>query len=168
LAQCLCESVHLILCSLSLYGRVPSWEPGDMLNTRGTSINWTLLDPTKGKRPDKVVWVSVFKINASWTLRGADYVGVGGKGNSIGNRYERVGNWIKQGKPIWMPMICLPAEEPISFTDGRHRFAWARDHGVTSLPVQVPPKEARAIGAMFGTEVHVSEWIDPRDRRKRA
>jgi hypothetical protein len=101
----------------------------------------------------------VFKLDSSWSLRPDEYVGVGGTGNSIGNRYEKVGNWIKQGKPIWMPMLCLPSAEPISFTDGRHRFAWARDHGVTSLPIQVPSAEAKAVGDMFGTGIYISEWF---------
>jgi hypothetical protein len=39
----------------------------------------------------------------------------------------------------------------ITFTDGRHRVAWLRNHGVEALPVEVPPDQAATIQARLGT-----------------
>ena len=53
-------------------------------------------------------------------------------------------------------MVCLDQDGEISFTDGRHRFAWLRDHGLKVLPVQVPPEKALLIEARFGTTSRMS------------
>jgi hypothetical protein len=65
-------------------------------------------------------------------------------------RYERVGGWIRSTCQLFMPDITLEDGE-VAFGDGRHRFAWLRDHGVVALPVAVRPSQAMAIEARFGS-----------------
>lgn len=108
---------------------------------------------------DAIVWIDVGKLNASW--RGdKDYVGSGGNGG-IGDRYERFGRWLAEnGKPIWMPRVNFNnlTGWMIGFTDGRHRFAWLRDHGAKNLPITTDPMEVAEIRKRFGTRGRTS-WI---------
>jgi len=106
---------------------------------------------------DPIVWVNVRRLNLSWKRDRAYYVGVGARTNAAKrDRYKRVGDWVKSGREIWMPHVCLAENGHISFTDGRHRFAWMRDHGVKSIPVTTQPKDARRISEQFGSRTRQS------------
>jgi hypothetical protein len=107
--------------------------------------------------PDVVVWISVAKLDASWKNDGIYYVGVGacGPGNAKPTKYKAFGEWLKQGDPVWMPHIGI-SDGHVSFSDGRHRFAWLRDHGVRTLPVTVSPGIAAEIRRRFGTQSRTS------------
>jgi hypothetical protein len=104
---------------------------------------------------DEVVWVDVTKLDRCWR-ESSDYVGPGGTGANIRGRYEDVGEHITAGNPLLMPSVCLDEAGIITFTDGRHRVAWLRDHGVEALPVEVPPDQAATIQARFGTTCRAS------------
>ncbi len=104
------------------------------------------------------MWVSVKKIDRSWRKDVGFHIGCGGTKHAIAGRYRRFGRWIRRREPIWMPAVCL-GDEDIAFTDGRHRFAWLRDHGVRFLPVQVPPEEANAIRERFGAAIRKSKLV---------
>ena len=73
---------------------------------------------------DPLVWVSVALIEEKWKLAVDDYIGPGGRGKAIENRYERVGMWLRKNGEIHAPIMCLDERGNPSFTDGRHRFAW--------------------------------------------
>jgi hypothetical protein len=124
----------------------------------GKTIRWVEFPPPDDIDPDEIVWVSVRKIERSWIKRPDEYVGPGGTGKAIAGRYKKVGAWIQLGNPLWMPWIVLADDGEISFTDGRHRFAWLRDHGVIALPIQVPSYCAEAVQTRFGTSARLSDW----------
>lgn len=106
--------------------------------------------PDWNEEPDAVVWGSVEKLDQAWMKGDYLYIGNGGSG-AIEDRYVRFGQWLfKTTKPIEMPIVSLNGDG-IAFTDGRHRFAWLRDHGVSAIPVQVPPEEATKFKKQFGT-----------------
>jgi hypothetical protein len=134
-------------------------------NGRATStrqrkeVRWVALEPPNGVTPDKTVWISAAKLDASWKRRPVEYLGPGGTGPAIGDRYRRFGIWLQRGEPVWMPWVGLAADGDINFTDGRYRFAWLRDHGVTALPIDVDPDEAVTIEARFGTAERTSIWV---------
>jgi hypothetical protein len=44
----------------------------------------------------------------------------------------------------------------ICFTDGRHRFAWLRDHGAQSMPIDIDPAIADEIRRRFVTSERAS------------
>ena len=48
--------------------------------------------------------------------------------------------WIRKHRRLRMPHIGLDNLGIVSFTDGRHRFAWMRDHGAKALPVSCDRK----------------------------
>jgi hypothetical protein len=92
----------------------------------------------------------VTKLDESWR-HNTYYIGFGGTGKAIHERYQKFGKWVGLGEPIWMSTVCLDENEEISFIDGRHRFAWLRDHGVIDLSIQVPQNQVRLIKTRFGT-----------------
>lgn len=55
------------------------------------------------------------------------------------------------GEPVELPAVGIDDDGSVGFTDGRHRFAWLRDHGVHSMPVQVSADQAAEIESRFGT-----------------
>lgn len=99
--------------------------------------------------PDIAVWIDVKKFDAYWKQTGDDYIGLGGTGAVIADRYPRFGEWLKRGEPVEIPTLASN-NETICFTDGRHRFAWFRDHGIEILPVFVAVETMGLIRAQFG------------------
>jgi hypothetical protein len=80
-----------------------------------------------------VVWVSVPKVDEYWKRDDGYYLG---RETCNGEaRYLRFDDWIKTHTEVWMPVLSLVDRRCISFTDGRHRFAWFRDHGLKAMPV---------------------------------
>jgi hypothetical protein len=95
-----------------------------------------------------------------------EYIGPGGTGRTIGDRYNRFGIWLQRGEPVWIPWVGLALDDQISFTDGRHRFAWLRDHGVTALPIDVDGDELARIEKRFGTSERASIFMNRKSKRK--
>lgn len=125
-------------------------------------LRW-MREPRPGREAaetyDEIVWIDVAKLDQSWRHDGIYYVRPGGEpGQSISvARYERFGRWIADhDETIWMPHVGFNDEGHVSFTDGRHRFAWLRDHGVRSLPVTVSLETAAEVDRRFGTESRIS------------
>jgi hypothetical protein len=94
-------------------------------------VRWTKQHPDLG---DVAVWVDVARLDSAW-WRG-DYLPFGGGVlDGLHYRYDRFRRWLLASKvPIHMTHVSLD-DGYLSITDGRHRFAWLRDHGVVALPV---------------------------------
>jgi hypothetical protein len=121
------------------------------------TIDWRLVPLGEGwdsQDQDLVVWVDIKKLDQSWR-NDPGYVGANGAGSDMPGRYEEAGKWLAEfvngHRPVFMPTVCLNDAGDITFTDGRHRVAWLRDHGAIALPVGVPPDEAATIETRFGT-----------------
>ena len=98
---------------------------------------------------DIVSWVDVAKLDRAWRADGAYYIAA--EKATTADRCQKFGRWIKLGRPIWMPRVAIN-EGIISFTDGRHRFAWLRDHMVKALPVTTEGGSAQYIESELGTK----------------
>jgi hypothetical protein len=128
------------------------WEMSKM-----RTIHWIRFPPDwGGPNADEVVWILVRKLESSWQLDTDYYVGAGGTGKAISGRYEKFEKWLALGEPVWMASVVIDDGGEITFSDGRHRFAWLRDHGVVAIPVQVPPEQAEIISKRFGTTSRIS------------
>ncbi len=126
------------------------------MKMRSKEIQWISVPlPVGVPSPDETVWISVTKLDASWKKNRGQYIGAGGSGPAIGDRYKEFGTWLESGKAIWIPWVGLERGE-ICFTDGRHRFAWLRDHGVQSMPIDVDPAIAGLMRLRFGTKERAS------------
>jgi hypothetical protein len=106
--------------------------------------------------PDAIVWVSIPKLEQSFA-DGDQYVGPGGTVCGTRERYETVGRHILSGRVIWMPYVSLGHSGEIRFTDGRHRFAWVRDHGAAAIPVTTDPDRAHKLASSFGSDFRLSK-----------
>jgi hypothetical protein len=135
---------------------LPEYDSKAATTKQGKRVRWVSVEPPNGVPADETVWVSVAKLDASWKKRRVEYIGPGGTGPAIGDRYSRFGIWLQRGEAVWIPWVGLARDRQISFTDGRHRFAWLRDHGVTAVPIDVDPDEAKKIEKRFGTTKRVS------------
>jgi hypothetical protein len=97
------------------------------------------------------VWIDVAKLDHSWKNDKGFYITSGGGGDAIKGRYQRFGDWLQQGLPVEMPEVSINERyQRIQFGNGRHRFRWLVDHGVTRLPVCVPKEQAQEIKKRFG------------------
>ena len=71
--------------------------------------------------------------------------------------YKRGGRFLSEfaGKlDLYVPTASL-VDGKVEFTDGRHRFAWLRDHGLTALPVEVGAECEAAYRRCFETDLRV-------------
>lgn len=66
------------------------------------------------------------------------YVGKGGSGG-IKTRYGDFGSWLKDNPDthIEAPLVGVDTDGNVSFTNGRHRYAYMRDNGVSHIPVSL-------------------------------
>lgn len=119
-------------------------------------LHWVevLPHPDWDVEPDAVVWIDPLLFDAGW-MRGEQWVSPGGAKGAQGNRYPRAGEWIEAGNKIHMCVAWIEGDEA-GFTDGRHRFAWLRDHGLRAMPMQVSPADADTFRRLFGTDLRVS------------
>jgi hypothetical protein len=103
---------------------------------------------------ETIVWVDVAKIEAAWSSDPDFYVGPKGSHNAIGQRYDRFGEWLKNGRIVEMPFISFDSDRKRPFfINGRHRFAWIRDHGAQAIPVCTPSDHAKEFQEKYGTNI---------------
>lgn len=84
------------------------------------------------------VLVDPEKIMASWKSDKGMFFDHPQHDNAIKGRYERFGEWVKQGKPIGQSEIYVNPWGDVSFGNGRHRFLWLYHNGLEKIPVLVP------------------------------
>ncbi len=118
------------------------------------------------------VWIDVSELDAMQRFKQSDYVGFAGQ-DGIAGKYTGVDEFVRSQKDaLLMPRVRIhsPGHEVVEIVDGRHRFAWVRDHGAQALPVLAPADEAREIEKLVGTKLracrvtmwHIPEWrYDP-------
>jgi hypothetical protein len=95
-----------------------------------------------------VVWVSVPKVDKYWSRDGGYYLGP--ETCKRQTRYWKFDDWIKTHAEVWMPSRSLVDGCRITFSDGRHRFAWFRDHGLKAMPVITGRGEGAALRRAVG------------------
>lgn len=120
-------------------------------------LTWVLKRPHDPSiAPDPEVWIDVARLDEAWRGDGSYYVAFGGQGGSK-ERFARAGERFMAGLETYMPEVCLEADGTVTFTDGRHRFAWCRDHGVAVMPVAVCREGEAEMRRRFGTDSRVSQ-----------
>lgn len=119
---------------------------GQVLNagaTQTVSIGERTLPVTLGRQDERAGFtlapVNVAAFDAGF--QSADdgfrefYVGPGGTGAAIGDRYQRFGEFAATAESIEAPTVSVDANGRVSFGNGRHRWAYMRDSGAQSIPV---------------------------------
>lgn len=124
-----------------------------LVESAGTEVHWMVPRARSHSIRDGeyvAAWIDVARLNASWS-KDSCYVGPNGA-DGIGRRYAAFGEWLAEGNgPVEMPEVALTVWGYVGFGNGRHRFSWMRDHGVTALPVLIPVEDAEAFEERFGT-----------------
>jgi hypothetical protein len=110
------------------------------------------------------VWIDVRKLDALLPLASKmHHVGFAGK-NGIRGKYTGVDNFVRSAgrKPLNMPSAeiqraCMehPDQDIVYLFNGRHRFAWMRDHGAQALPVAAPISEASEVARLVGSDARI-------------
>lgn len=116
-------------------------------------ILWEYKPFAKGwedREPDAVVWVDVTAFDQAWRQT-SQYILPGGS-NGQDDRYAQAGRWFETRRNCEM-MSGTFDEDEVIFIDGRHRFAWLRDHGVEAVPLQVGPDLREVFEARFPAQV---------------
>lgn len=118
------------------------------------------------KAGDKLVPLNVIAFDTEFQRQTGFYLDVGGKGG-IGNRYERFGEYIARHDSIEAAEVSVREDGTVGFTNGRHRYAWLRDQGLTSIPVAMTPesvKHAKKHGMLAAVKLAWDESQHPRDK----
>jgi 8-oxo-dGTP pyrophosphatase MutT (NUDIX family) len=121
----------------------------------GVSRTFTL---ARGDERDRVlVWVDVGKLDAAWRASSGDfYIGPGGTGAAIGDRYADFGDFVATGRAIEASRVSYTAwNDGVTFGDGRHRFAWLRDHGERAVALAVPREQVDLFIERYGPDLPV-------------
>jgi hypothetical protein len=98
-----------------------------------------------------LVKVNVKKFDRAWKRESDYYIGKGGLGASIGDRYQRFLHILgmpEEERRMWLQgettsgnvaasLVNVNADGRIDFTNGRHRFAVLRDLGAKKIPVSM-------------------------------
>lgn len=66
------------------------------------------------------------------------YIGNNGEGG-IRNRYNNFGKWLTDNPttPIEAPLVSIDTDGNVGFTNGRHRYAYLRDIGISHIPMSL-------------------------------
>ena len=119
-----------------------------VVKTRNQTIKVTQPDRARGQ---KIVNVKTKVFDKAFSGDTSMYVGRGGRGG-IGNRYDMFGAFVNGGdidigdgiiipqevaKSIEVAEVHVDTEGNVTFTNGRHRWAWLRDQGATKIPVSM-------------------------------
>lgn len=112
--------------------RIPGVDTGETVSISGTkyAIHMDVHDNNAGYH---LVFVGG-KFEQRFSENESFYVGGNGAGG-IGSRYDRFGEWLTEAEFLTIPDVSISKSGTIMFGNGRHRYAWMRDHGVSRIPV---------------------------------
>ena len=102
----------------------------------------------------RFVLASVDRVDEAWRASDQErgfYVGVGGEGSNQPGKYDAARREVAAGH--WTPpSVSFVGDDrtKVAFSDGRHRFAAARDLGRRSVLLEVEPEQAAAFREKFG------------------
>ena len=153
------------------------WDPNQARDKRGKFTEQasvtvgdrqvTVVKPERATRAgDKLVPVNVTAFDEEFQRDQDLYIGVGGQGG-IGTRYERFGQFIGAHDSIEAAEVTVQENGRVGFTNGRHRYAWLRDQGLTSIPVAMTKESvthAKRYGLLAAVKLAWDESKHPRDK----
>jgi hypothetical protein len=86
-------------------------------------------------RDDVLTTIPTDTMEAGFKKDATFYVGPGGSGAAIGNRYERFKEFLNQNETYEVPEVYVDERGRVVFTNGRHRYAVLRDSRIANMPV---------------------------------
>jgi hypothetical protein len=108
-------------------------------------------------RGDKLVSVNVAAFDKAFAKDAGFYLDAKGS-NRIGQRYDRVKEFIKTSHTIEASQVTVDKEGHVRFTDGRHRYAALRDSGATKIPLAMD-RESQRNAKQFGLTIRALQAL---------
>lgn len=97
------------------------------------------IDPTRVTsqyKTDEVHWMPTHEIENRWkTHDPGTYIGPGGTGDAIGQRYPQAAQYLAGNQPMNAPQVSVWDDGQIRFINGRHTFSAMRDAGHAQVPI---------------------------------
>ena len=109
-------------------------EPTITVNDRSIPVT---LHPIEARQGNKIEYVNTDKFENAFKKDQTSYIGKGGTENAIGKRYENIGNFLKDAKSMNASQADVKSNGTIIFGDGRHRFSFLRDQGLSKIPISM-------------------------------
>lgn len=123
----------------------PTSEFSVTLNGRQIPVTINKSDERSG---EKLAYVNVAQFEANFAKDKNFYVGEEGEGG-IGKRYEMFAKFVETAPSIEAPEIGIDDDGNVMFGNGRHRYAYMRDQGLTQIPMAMSA-ESLANAKKFG------------------
>lgn len=126
----------------------------------------TVVKP-KRARKDTLVPLDVEKFDQRFRGDTSFYLSEGGGPNAISNRYAQFGKFIAENDSIESPEVYIGDDGRVGFTNGRHRYAWLRDHGIKTIPVAMDEESVRNAKKHGYLSAQKYDPNEPRDEKGR-
>ena len=142
-----------------------SKQPSVTINGREIPVTLSKADKASGY---ELVNVDVSKIDQNFKRDAGFYVGAKGEGG-IKGRYDRFGEFQKTASSVEAPDVYVTKEGVVKFGNGRHRFAFFRDNGASTIPVAMSPEvkaNAQKFGYVVGENTELSQAVLPPEYSK--
>ena len=110
------------------------------LNGRKISVNQHPSDERSG---NNIHLVDADKFDEGFKRNKSQYIGKGGTGNTISDRYEKVHEFLKTAPSMKVGDAHVRENGLVDFGDGRHRFSYLRDQGLKHIPISLSKEAAR-------------------------
>ena len=109
-----------------------------------------IVDPNYDNEKASLHNFNVGRVESSFSKDKNQYISKGGGGNTIGDRYPKVQDYLKHNKIIKASSVDVDDEGKIHFNNGRHRYSALRDSGQKQIPMSLHSDEARENAKKFG------------------
>jgi 2'-5' RNA ligase/GNAT superfamily N-acetyltransferase len=119
----------------------PRGKGGKFTEKASVTVNGRDIEVVKPRRAalsgEKLVSIDTAAFDTAFQRETGFYLSEGGGPNAIHDRYTRFGDFIAEHDSIESSEVTINANGKVGFTNGRHRYAWLRDHGVANIPVSM-------------------------------
>jgi hypothetical protein len=121
------------------------------------TLHWKKAD--EGDDGELVVWIDVAKLDDCWKSSARDdYLT---QGNGDWNTFHYLREAARTNAVMRIPRLTFfethYPKQQINFLDGRHRFAFVRDHGGRAMPVTLAREDIAEARRMFSSAVRACE-----------
>ena len=128
--------------------KVPSLESAPKVNLHDREIPITL-NKVDERNGDQLVEVNTKPFEEKFQKDESMYVGPKGTANAIKGRYGRFEEFSKTAPSIEAPTVSVNKDGNVIFGNGRHRYAYMRDQGLSKIPMAMDA-ESIANAKKFG------------------
>jgi hypothetical protein len=115
---------------------------GGTIKIHGRDIPVTM-HPAEQRGGYQLHHVNVDKFDQGFKRNSGQYIGQGGTGNTISDRYKRIGEFLKDAPSMQVSDAHINEHGLVDFGNGRHRYAYLRDQGLKTIPVSLSKESIR-------------------------